>query len=224
MTLDYMDMDFGPTVEEGIDSNHESNTSGTVYSPYKSDKAARMMKSMGYEEGRPLGKPSQNGILEPIQVQKRAGRQGIGFDTDKKRKHSLEVQEYNVVKSEFRNRVREEQDSAKMHAQLVKMQEACFNLDCQRAVVDENELLSDPMKARRANVLYRRPILERACANIDLEIDSDLDEFEALPLEEQLDMANSYLRKKHYYCFWCGVLYDDDYDLMSCPGNSEKAH
>jgi Domain of unknown function (DUF4187)/G-patch domain len=55
------------------------------------------------------------------------------------------------------------------------------------------------------------------------EEDPELDEFNALPSEERLEKLVKYLRKTHYYCFWCKHEYPDA-DLEGCPGLTEEDH
>ena len=53
--------------------------------------------------------------------------------------------------------------------------------------------------------------------------DPELDEFNALPVQERLRKAVEYLREKHRYCFWCKAAYPDD-SMDGCPGLTEEDH
>ena len=42
---------------------------------------------------------------------------------------------------------------------------------------------------------------------------------------DRLDRVLTYLRDKHYYCFWCGTKYEDAEDMAgNCPGKDEDQH
>ena len=53
--------------------------------------------------------------------------------------------------------------------------------------------------------------------------DEELDEFNALPLEERLMKLVKYMREKHWYCFWCKTKFEDE-SMDGCPGLTEDDH
>lgn len=53
--------------------------------------------------------------------------------------------------------------------------------------------------------------------------DSDLAEFEALPVTERLGKVIQALREKYQYCFWCKYRYSDA-EMDGCPGLTEDEH
>ncbi|KAI0008528.1 hypothetical protein F4779DRAFT_436017 [Xylariaceae sp. FL0662B] len=55
------------------------------------------------------------------------------------------------------------------------------------------------------------------------EEDPELDEFNALEVEERLQRLVAYLRKEHRYCFWCKCAYPDE-TMDGCPGLTEEDH
>lgn len=55
------------------------------------------------------------------------------------------------------------------------------------------------------------------------EEDKELEEYEALSVEEKLGKLLSHLREKYHYCFWCKYRYPDD-SMDGCPGLSEDEH
>ncbi|KAI1649837.1 uncharacterized protein F4817DRAFT_16484 [Daldinia loculata] len=55
------------------------------------------------------------------------------------------------------------------------------------------------------------------------EEDPELDEFNALEVEERLKRLVEYLRKQYHYCFWCKCGYPDD-TMEGCPGLTEEDH
>ncbi|CAK1364185.1 G patch domain-containing protein 11 [Cercospora beticola] len=57
------------------------------------------------------------------------------------------------------------------------------------------------------------------------EEDPELDEFEALPVEDRLEKILSFLREKYHYCFWCKYRYASEEALSEdCPGLTEDEH
>ncbi|KAF3056547.1 hypothetical protein GL218_06789 [Daldinia childiae] len=55
------------------------------------------------------------------------------------------------------------------------------------------------------------------------EEDPELDEFNALEVEERLKRLVEYLRKQYNYCFWCKCGYPDE-TMEGCPGLTEEDH
>ncbi|KAK4117299.1 hypothetical protein N656DRAFT_793797 [Canariomyces notabilis] len=55
------------------------------------------------------------------------------------------------------------------------------------------------------------------------EEDPELDEFEALPVDERLRRVVEFLRERHNYCFWCKFAYPDK-EMDGCPGMTEEDH
>ncbi|KAI1416038.1 hypothetical protein F5Y13DRAFT_186890 [Hypoxylon sp. FL1857] len=55
------------------------------------------------------------------------------------------------------------------------------------------------------------------------EEDPELEEFNALEVEERLKRLVMYLRKEHNYCFWCKCSYPDE-AMEGCPGLTEEDH
>ncbi|KAG0057773.1 hypothetical protein BGZ83_003671 [Gryganskiella cystojenkinii] len=49
--------------------------------------------------------------------------------------------------------------------------------------------------------------------------------FARLEVHDKLEQVVAYLRREHFYCFWCAALYDGLDDLQNfCPGESEDDH
>ncbi|KAI1661431.1 hypothetical protein F4813DRAFT_229135 [Daldinia decipiens] len=55
------------------------------------------------------------------------------------------------------------------------------------------------------------------------EEDPELDEFNALEVEERLKRLVEYLRKQYNYCLWCKCGYPDE-TMEGCPGLTEEDH
>jgi len=51
------------------------------------------------------------------------------------------------------------------------------------------------------------------------------DEEDVIPINGQLEILNFYLRQTYNYCVYCGIVYDDETDLMEeCPGPNRQDH
>lgn len=55
------------------------------------------------------------------------------------------------------------------------------------------------------------------------EEDEELNEWEALEVDERLTRLVEYLRKEYQYCFWCKFAYPDQ-SMEGCPGLTEEDH
>ncbi|CAD0112353.1 unnamed protein product [Aureobasidium uvarum] len=55
------------------------------------------------------------------------------------------------------------------------------------------------------------------------EQDTELEEFNALPVGERLEKLVAYLRVTYHYCFWCKYRYADE-SMEGCPGLTEEEH
>ena len=53
--------------------------------------------------------------------------------------------------------------------------------------------------------------------------DAEMDEFEGLPVSQRLEYAVSYMRKQHFYCFWCKRHFENEW-MEGCPGYEEADH
>ncbi|KAI9886819.1 MAG: DEIH-box ATPase [Watsoniomyces obsoletus] len=100
-----------------------------------SSKGLKMMQSMGFQPGGVLGKPSQenNARKEPLEVQIKENRGGIGLDAEKKRKIREEFEEerkrVKVEEGEYRERVRLEREERKFEGLVVAAQKVAERLD-----------------------------------------------------------------------------------------------
>jgi len=199
-------------------------------------------------QGQALGAEESNGKIEPLEVIMPEGRKGIGHDMERKRKFKELYEESLKQQDDFRVDVRSEKEEARLRDKLREAQQVCQNLDTQAAekrVVDlkpnllwrgldrerDNEQKEREFKRRMMYERSANPLGEDSDEEYNKTVqplddeDSELDKFEALPLEEQLEKVLNYMREKYYYCFWCGCAYDDAKDLAeNCPGLTEDDH
>jgi hypothetical protein len=157
------------------------------------------------------------------------GRKGIGHDMHKKRKlkelYEDSVKRQKEDSDSYRNTVRSERLEARLQENLKQAQKVCQNLDTKAAESDGNAIPSNVFwrgldrdrelehkeKRFRNRIMYERsanPLGESDDEEYDSVVqdlegeDTELDEFEALPLENQLEMVLHYMRETDFYCFW----------------------
>uniref|UniRef100_A0A3B3DWQ6 G patch domain-containing protein 11 n=1 Tax=Oryzias melastigma TaxID=30732 RepID=A0A3B3DWQ6_ORYME len=167
------------------------------------NKGFALLQKMGYKAGQGLGKGGA-GRVDPIPLNIKTDREGIGMEEVKKRKADEELEHYrrkirakqeNESKSleDFRSRVRTEREEKKIEGDLRRSQRACEQLDTCR-IAQYNIYLH----------FLRLHLLQ--------------------PFDK-LQILTSYLRGIHFYCIWCGTTYNDEEDLCSnCPGDSAADH
>jgi Domain of unknown function (DUF4187)/G-patch domain len=165
-----------------------------------SSKGFKMMAKLGYKPGSALGKADTNGaggLLEPVGVEMKEGRSGIGADAEKKRKFREEVEarveeekRLRVEESEFRERVRQEREERRREGQLVGAQRVAERLEEEDENGDGEGVARDglpeesggEMKSRKrarkplsqVNVLWRGAVRQRESAERDKRMRYDL--------------------------------------------------
>jgi hypothetical protein len=101
-----------------------------------SNKGYKMMAALGYKAGSALGVGrASDALLEPVGLEMKEGRSGIGADSEKKRKFREEVERkageekrVKVEESDFRERNRLEREQKRKEAQIVGAQKVCERL------------------------------------------------------------------------------------------------
>jgi hypothetical protein len=176
------------------------------------------------------------------------GRKGIGHDMEKKRKLKELYEESLKQQDDFRGDIRSEREETRLREKLREAQQVCQNLDTQAAEkkgvdvkpnllwrgLDRERDHEEKERQFKRRMMYEptvHPLGEESDGEYETTVqaledeDTELDEFEALPLEDQLEKVLNYMRKKYCYCFWCGCAYDDAEDLAeNCPGLTEDDH
>eukprot|EP00076_Gallus_gallus_P038926 XP_025004464.1 G patch domain-containing protein 11 isoform X2 [Gallus gallus] len=106
------------------------------------NKGFALLQKMGYKSGQALGK-SGEGIVEPIPLNIKTGRSGLGHEEFKKRKAEEKLENYRQklhmkkqaneqAADQFRIRFKNKQEERKMEGDLRKSQRACQQLDIQK--------------------------------------------------------------------------------------------
>lgn len=155
----------------------------------QNSKGFKMMAALGYKTGTALGKEtSTNGdtksdtrLLEPIGVDMKEDRSGIGADSEKKRKFREEVERkqdsekrQKVDALEFRERQQKEREEKRVEGQFYGAMKVAERLD------EETNTNGDTNQARKRplssyNVLWRGLVKRRLLADRDRRMRHDLD-------------------------------------------------
>lgn len=200
----------------------ESRESALQSSISNENKGFALLQKMGYKAGQGLGKEGA-GRVDPIPLNIKIDRGGIGMEEVKKRKAEEELEHYrqkirakqqNETKSleDFRSRVRTEKEERKIEGELTRSQRACEQLDSQKGITVPREDWYWPQAAADDE-------------EDDLKEEEELEETVELTSFDKLQILTSYLRGIHFYCIWCGTTYNDEDDLCSnCPGDTAADH
>ncbi|KAF2789544.1 G-patch-domain-containing protein [Melanomma pulvis-pyrius CBS 109.77] len=239
-----------------------------------SNKGFKMMAKFGFKQGDTLGK-SEDARKEPIQINIKEDKGGIGLESEKKRKFmetmakaDKEAKRIKATEGDYLELRRQEQLEKKAERQLYNAQKTA-ELLAEEAAEENSQGVSQQVPLKDVNVLWRglaRRRLEkndhqkqerelhnslasrlpvyhddeedndskialgrdadpfyRSLMNDDVEEDSELAIFEALPAADRLRQIALFLREKYHYCFWCGHRYPDA-TMDGCPGVTEEEH
>ncbi|XP_061780210.1 G patch domain-containing protein 11-like isoform X1 [Nerophis lumbriciformis] len=202
----------------------ESREAALQSSISNENKGFALLKKMGYKAGQGLGKEGA-GRIDPIPLNIKTDRGGIGMEEAKKRKAEEELEHYrkkvqakqkNETKSleDFRSRVRTEREERKIEGDLRRSQRACEHLDSQKGITVPREEWYWPKVENEEEV-----------DGLQLEEEAREEDIAELTSFDQLQILTSYLRGIHFYCIWCGTTYNDEEDLSSnCPGDTAADH
>ncbi|XP_062375441.1 G patch domain-containing protein 11 [Sardina pilchardus] len=192
------------------------------------NKGFAMLQKMGYKAGQGLGKKGA-GRVEPIPMNIKTDRGGVGMEEVKKRKAEEELQHYRQkvrVKQQvekqsledFRVRKRTEREERQTEGDLRRSQRACEQLDSQKGITVPRECWYWPEKEKEEDEDEEEE--EEECKK-----EEDEEDEEELTSLDKLHFLTSYLRGVHFYCIWCGTTYNDEEDLDSnCPGDTSADH
>ncbi|XP_061083737.1 G patch domain-containing protein 11 [Conger conger] len=188
-----------------------------------------MLQKMGYKAGQGLGKHGA-GRVEPIPLNIKTDRGGIGIEEVKKRKaeerlehyrRKVQVKQHTEKQSleDYRARMRTEREERQAEGDLRRSQRACEQLDSQKCIGVPRESWYWP----EAN--HDKEEEEEGDRDPEAKQESEDNEEEELSSLDKLQILTSYLRGVHFYCIWCGTMYNDEEDLTSnCPGDTAMDH
>uniref|UniRef100_A0A2K5JPX9 G patch domain-containing protein 11 n=2 Tax=Colobus angolensis palliatus TaxID=336983 RepID=A0A2K5JPX9_COLAP len=119
------------------------------------NKGFALLQKMGYKSGQALGK-SGGGIVEPIPLNIKTGKSGIGHEASLKRKAEEKLESYRKkihmknqaeekAAEQFRMRLKNKQDEMKLEGDLRRSQRACQQLDAQK-VLEKLQILTSYLR------------------------------------------------------------------------------
>ncbi|XP_044515511.1 G patch domain-containing protein 11 [Gracilinanus agilis] len=180
------------------------------------NKGFALLQKMGYKSGQALGKTG-SGIVEPIPLNIKTGRSGIGHETlikrkaeeeleNNRRKIHLRNQNEEKATDQFRLRLKSKKEELKLEGDLKRSQKACHHLDTQKDI----QVPKEP---------WYWFMSEEEEQEDEKEKEQEEDEYgsEELSVLEKLQILTKYLREEHLYCIWCGTTYEGKnlYTLLS---------
>lgn len=154
-----------------------------------SNKGFKMMAALGYKPGSALGKEltdtsitASPRLLEPIGLDMKEDRSGIGADTEKKRKFREEVakqqdseKRQKVDAEEFRIRQQQEREEKRHEGQFVAAMKVAERLEEEDLATDEAQPFQKHKPLHSYNILWRGLIKQRLLAERDRRMRHDLD-------------------------------------------------
>lgn len=158
------------------------------------NKGFKMMAALGYKPGSALGAARSSGeggkddrLLEPIGLEMRDSRSGIGADAEKKRKFREEVEaqqdvdkKRKIEAGEFRERQQKEREEKRMEGQVWGAMKVCERMEEEEEAATFAESQVDPQKRKSTkplkgvNVLWRSLVKQRAVNERDRRMRYDL--------------------------------------------------
>ncbi|XP_050383272.1 uncharacterized protein LOC126800030 [Argentina anserina] len=161
----------------------------------------KLLKQMGYTPGTALGKEG-SGRAEPVKVDIRRSRAGIGREDPSKEKRKREERRWEEEKRNEESLMEEFGSRKKSQWQI------------RRVVVNYNKA-----KAVLEQLENKEVVLP------DKSEEEGEDGEEELITEEDLQEILMKLRDEHQYCLFCGCQYESMEELLSsCPGIDEDDH
>jgi len=232
----------------------ESLEEGLTTPINQQNKGYQLLLKMGYKQGTGLGKDS-HGIQEPLPIHIRQDRSGIGDLQAAKKSERYDPKRRKIEEinqKEFKTNIKEKKVNKKSIEAIIKIvTQVCPQLDEQKEISD-NPLLQEyrhllaPTQKRTCQKCFE-PLVskngrfgefficknptckyKRAPEEGDGEGMDFLEYFAKFSVGEQMEKLEKllkYLRETHYYCFYCGAIYDDADQLEKmCPGLWEEGH
>lgn len=169
------------------DAAREDALSKSLFDQSKASKGMAMMAKMGFKPGSALGKKTvreeeevavgsvdkEGRRIEPIGINMKEDRGGIGLDTEKKRKFQAEfegeVKRVKAEEGEYRERVRREREEARQEAQFGAASRVAERMTAERQEAESGEaeevngrkrtVPAVPLKS--VNILWRGQVRRR---------------------------------------------------------------
>lgn len=197
----------------------------------KDNKGMKMLMKMGFKQGMALGN-KKDGIVEPIKVDLKTGRQGIGLESEMRKRLREEEEEaarkrVEIDPEDYRaimaNRAKDSQYLRYINAAV----SICEKLDEENDIKSNILWILKPIQPSSAEDEAKEGEKEEKEAEEKeaLYPEEEVEKLKSLKLQDQLEKLTSYLRDTYCYCFWCRTKYADKEDLgTNCPGPEEEDH
>uniref|UniRef100_A0A1B6JFI2 G patch domain-containing protein 11 n=2 Tax=Homalodisca liturata TaxID=320908 RepID=A0A1B6JFI2_9HEMI len=229
-----------PSMKEKESVNREDALS----KPLDSDNVGfKMLQKLGFKPGTGLGR-SGEGRVEPISVEVKSDRQGLGRKASLaevaklQAKYRAEARERMLNIDDYRSRKAEEAAEKMAKFDLIKCQRVCWELDSKEYIDEPAESWFWPEKKlpteckeeeeggeEEEEVDEKDEDQHYPVGSSNKETTSDCeedlvgtehaDEEEVeFSVQEKVEMLTLYLRRTHLYCVWCGHSFDDEKDLQ----------
>ncbi len=209
------------------------------------NKGFAMLQKMGFKPGTALGK-AKEGRTEPIAVEVKTGRGGLGEAQARKR----QAQEMAAMRAamyqkrqkhaetqhrDFRSEKSKQMMEKRLAKDLLDSQRVCQSLDLESGI-------TEPDHGFYWTVAALKDMEDRAAKAREGETDGEGEEYwsevvdsdnsdedtepeEGQSVSEQLSLLTEYLRSHYLYCVWCGTRFESKDDLAdSCPGDTSQDH
>lgn len=212
----------------------------------ETSKGFSLMVKMGYKPGMSLGK--KNGITEPIGLEVKACRSGLGHENEREKKAKFSImQEMERMKrraeqhveliDDYRKRKRGMSNRKLLIRDILASRKICVELDLRQ---NNDEPMqhwfwkSYPQRKEIVNISC-----DRDCGVYEVNEDvkfyyvngreaPEEERYDELPDEmlcERLCEITCYLRTTYHYCIWCGCQFRNKDEIdMDCPGDDREAH
>lgn len=210
------------SVKEIESDNREEGLATSIQEAEPMNKGLAMLARMGYKAGESLGKDN-TGRIEPIGVEVKIGRAGLGRETALK---DLAIQKCKILEARaaqmvadfdpaaFRAQMRQKHNARRTDGDLFKAQKSCRDLDEKKGFQEAPEAWFWPPQPE--------PEKDEDDEDDDEEEEPEPEIFTPL---EKLGMILNYLRTSHSFCIFCGIEFQHEFDMdRSCPGLTREEH
>jgi len=221
----------------------EKRDEGLQKSLDSSNKGFALLAKMGYKPGDSLGK-SNTGIVEPIGIQVKINRGGLGAETAIKQIQETKAKLRSARKKtsssmpisaeDFRASQSKKVKAKRVEGDLYRSQKATRQLDMSKDFTEPIESWFWPKIIQEATdeteIDLEEPKIKDITNEEQIAAEDDLDEIEEeeeveIPPDEMLKIITEYLRTEYLFCIWCGITFENAEDLnRTCPGNSRDDH
>ncbi|VDP06373.1 unnamed protein product [Heligmosomoides polygyrus] len=201
-----------------------------------------LMAKMGFKPGMSLGKKKDendlgSGIKEPIPVEVRSCRTGLGLESDREQQAKQRLQrEMDRMKRRAEQHVELMHDYQKRKREVSNTRDLIRDILSSRKICVELDLRMDIELPKESWFWKSYPERKDDCSEAVKfgRTESDEDDFFFCSslirvlvdfFVHRLDRITYYLRETHRYCIWCGCQFENQEEFDNyCPGQDRQAH